>query len=170
VISVHDYLIDDTGFDWPRLLVEWTRLLPSQLTVWMMNRFGDLFLLYADGSVHMLDVGIGTVKRLAESRDEFLIKVDEGDNANQWLMIPLVDRLVAAGKVLKRGQCYGYIMSPVLGGDYTVENTSILPVAEHYSFNAYLHEQIKELPEGTPVQLVPINVPEKRRNTEPDGI
>jgi hypothetical protein len=153
--SVHDYLIDHAGFDWPQLLVGWARLLPSELTVWLMNRFGDLFLVYPDGSVHMLDVGAGRVERVADSRDDFRAKIDEGDNANQWLMIPLVDKLVAAGMRLGPGQCYGYKMPPVLGGDYTVANTCVLPIAEQYGFHADLHEQIKDVPDGTEVRLVP---------------
>jgi hypothetical protein len=41
-----------------------------------MNRFGDLFLAYKDGSVHMLDVGSGTVKRIADSRDDFRAMIE----------------------------------------------------------------------------------------------
>ena len=40
----------------------------------------------------MLDVGRGTLEKVAESRDDFAKKSDEDDNANQWLMIPLIDR------------------------------------------------------------------------------
>ncbi len=96
-MSVHDYLIDHIGFDWAHLLSGWERLLPTEFTVWLMNRFGDLFLILPDGSVSMLDIGAGSLTKLAESRDEFSRKIDEGDNAEDWLMIPLVDRLVAAG-------------------------------------------------------------------------
>jgi hypothetical protein len=157
--SVYDYLIDHSGFDWPQLLAGWARLLPAELTVWLMNRFGDLFLVYANGSVHLLDVGCGTVERVAESREDFRAKIDEGDTANQWLMIPLVDRLVGAGMIPGPGECYGYKLSPVLGGDYVVNNIAVLPVHEHYGFNAELHEQIKDLPNGAEVRLVPVNVP-----------
>jgi hypothetical protein len=85
-ISVHDYLLDQTGFDWPRLLSEWKWLLPSEFRVWMVNRFGDLFLLLPDGAVSMLDVGAGTLMKMAEDRDDFCRKVDEDDNANNWLI------------------------------------------------------------------------------------
>jgi hypothetical protein len=153
--SVHDYLIDHAGFDWPQLLAGWARLLPSEFTVWLMNRFGDLFLVYPDGSVHLLDVGAGSVDRIADGRSDFLTRIDQDDNANQWLMIPLVDEAVAAGLRPGPGQCYGYKVPPVLGGEYTVENTSVLPIAEHYGFHAELHERIKDLPDGTEIQIVP---------------
>ncbi|MDA1053475.1 MAG: hypothetical protein O3C40_23750, partial [Planctomycetota bacterium] len=34
-------------------------------------------------------------------------------------------------------------------GDYTVENAIVIPIHEHYSVNASIHEQIKDLPDGT---------------------
>ena len=131
-MSIQDYLIDHEGFDWRLLLTEWTWLVPNEFTIWLMNRFGDLFLVSDDGSVHMLDVGVGSLKEIARSRDDFHVKVKEVDNANDWFMIPLIDQLVGAGITLKKGQCYSYKQPPVLGGDYTIENTCVLRIAEHY--------------------------------------
>ena len=152
-MSIYDYLIDQRGLDWPSLLDEWTWLVPATFTVWMMNRFGDLFLVFDDGSVQMLDVGGGTLTSVAESRDDFADKMDEGDNANQWLMIPLIDRLVANGITLSEGQCYSYKQPPVLGGGYTVENTCVLPFREHFGFYGSIHRQLKDVSDGTQVVL-----------------
>ena len=152
-VTVHDYLIDHVDIDWAIVLRPWHWLLPEEFTVWLVNCFGDLFLVFDDGTVHMFDVGGGRVTQIARDRDDFLNLIDEGDNANQWLMIPLIDRLVAADVVLKPGYCYGYRQPPVLGGDYTVENTVVIPIAEHYSFHATIHEQIKDLPDGSQVTI-----------------
>lgn len=119
---IEDYMIDQDGIDWQTALSSWAWLVPSDFTIWLVSRFGDLFLVQSDGSVHMLDVGAGTLTRIAESRDDFCDKIDVGDNAAQWLMIPLVDRLVAAGMLLTSRQCYGFRQSPALGGDYSIEN------------------------------------------------
>ncbi len=152
-MSIHDYLIDHDGFDWPSLIAEWTWLVPNQFTVWLMNRFGDLFLVFEDGSVHMLDVGRGSLEQVANSREEFQAKVDEDDNANDWFMIPLVDQLVAAGMTRKEGECYSYKQLPVLSGDYTVENACALPIAQHYGAYGSIHNQIKDLPDEAQVVL-----------------
>jgi len=149
-----DYLIDHYEFDWPRILADWAWLLPhKEFTIWLMNRYGDLFLIFEDGTLHMLDVGNGSLEKLAENRDDFYRKIDEGDHANIWLMIPLVDLLIEAGKELLPGQCYTFITPPVLDGKYTVENTAILNIPEHYGVYAATHNQIKDLPDGTQVRL-----------------
>jgi hypothetical protein len=152
-MSIHDYLIDHRGFDWPSLFSEWTWLVPNELTVWLMNRFGDLILVFEDGSVYMLDVGGGTLERVANNRDDFAAKVDEDNNANEWFMIPLVDQFVAAGIELSDGRCYGYKKPPILGGDYTVDNSCVLPIAEHFAFHGSIHNQIKDVPDGSKVVI-----------------
>jgi hypothetical protein len=87
-MDVHDYLIDQNGKDWSELLSDWSSVLPSSFTIWLVNRFGDVFIVFEDGSIHMLDVGIGAIKRVADDRDHFTALLDIGDNANNWLMIP----------------------------------------------------------------------------------
>lgn len=150
-MSIHDYILDHRGFDWPELLRSWAWLLPRQFTIWIVNRFGDLFIVLGDGTIHMLDVGAGLLKKVAENRDDFGAKLDENDNANDWLMIPLVDRLVESGVTLKERECYSYRQPPVLGGDYTIDNTVVLPIHQHYAAYGGIHELIKDVPDGTEV-------------------
>jgi hypothetical protein len=152
-MELANYIIDHQNVDWPTVLADWVWLLPEELTVWLMNRYGDLFLVFNDGTVHMLDIGRGTVEQLAENRNDFALKIDEDDNVSDWLMVPLVDRLIEAGKGVHIGQCYSFIIPPILGGEYTVENTAILSITEHYSVYASIHQQIKDLPDGTQIVL-----------------
>lgn len=152
-MDLQDYLLDHEGFDWARLLASWAWLLPRELTVWVVNRFGDLFVVLDDGSVWRLDLGAGTFEKTAADRDEFCDHIDEGDNADTWLLVPLVDRLVAAGKVLSPGRCYGFRIPPVVGGAYSVDNINPLPVAEVYGWSGSFHEQIRDLPDGAEIEL-----------------
>jgi hypothetical protein len=152
-MNLNDYILDHSKVDWPNVLRDWLWLIPDHLTVWIMNRFGDLFVVLDDGTIHMLEIGGGRITKIAESRDDFADKIDGGENANQWLMIPLVDKLVSAGVRLSKGTCYGYRIPPVIGGDYTVENTAVVSIPEHYSFHADIHQQIKNVPDGAKVVL-----------------
>ena len=97
---------------------------------------------------------------LRTARDDFATKIDEGDNANDWLMIPWVDRLVAAGKLLEAGQCYSYVQLPIVGGDYSPENTRIVAIETHYAALGPIQEKLKDIPEGTQVDFH-VGVPPK---------
>ena len=152
-MDINDYLIDHQYYDWAMLLSEWNWLLPYDYRVWWMNKFGDLFLMFEDGSIHFFDVPCGTIEKIADSVDEFYELVNEGANANYWLMIPLVDKLMEAGVTMTEGRCYCFKISPILGGEYSLENSATLSVDEHFRGNAYIYEQIKDLPDGAKVRL-----------------
>ena len=66
-MDVTDYLIDQQGIEWPTLLRDWSPLLPESFTLWLVNRFGDSFVVFDDGSVNMLDIGAGLLERLADT-------------------------------------------------------------------------------------------------------
>jgi hypothetical protein len=153
-MNVNDYLLAQDGKDWPAIISDWQWIVPSAFTIWLVNRFGDVFLVPENGTVQMLDLGGGSLRQVASSREDFIKKIDEGDNANQWLMIPLVDKCVAAGLILGQGQCYSYILPPILGGKYTVENTEVCDVEVHYSLLAQIQRQVKDFPDGTKVTMV----------------
>lgn len=147
-MNVHDYLIDQASLDWQPLLEEWHWLLPPEFTIWLLTRVGDLFIALPDGSVHMLDVGAGTLQQVATDRDEFCANADNPDVANDWLMISVVDELVAAGTVLGPGQCYSFRKLPVFGGSYRSENRMVFPIREHFGAWGSVHRQIATLPSG----------------------
>lgn len=151
--KLNDYLIEQNGHDWQALLSDWDWMLPSVFTILFVNRFGDLFIKVNDGSIHMLDIGVGTLDHLASDWDNFCTQLDQWDNADQWLMIPLVDKCVSSGLVLGPDQCYSYKNPPILGGIYTVENVSICNLSVHYSFQGQILQQIKDLPDGTRVKV-----------------
>jgi hypothetical protein len=155
-MDLNNYLIAQSGKNWSVLLGGWGALLPENFNLWLVNRFGDLFIVPPDKSVHWLDVGGCTIQRVAESRSEFATKLDEGDNANVWLMIPLVDACVAAGLRPGTNQCYGYKIPPVLGGAYEIGNVELTDLAAHYGLLADIHAQTKDLPDGTKVRAVVI--------------
>jgi Domain of unknown function (DUF1851) len=112
-----------------------------------------LFITLPDGSIHMLEVGSGELSRVADSRDDACAKIDEPGVAEEWLMIPVVDQLIASECVLCPGQCYSYKMLPVLGGSYAPEGRALLPIREHFGAWGSLHHQISDLPDGAQIEI-----------------
>lgn len=150
-MKLENYLLETAGISWPTALSTWRWLIPSDLTVWFTNRFGDVFVVLKDNSIHRLNLDDGTLDRLADSREEFASKIDENENYNDWLMIPLVDRLVAAGVTLPSGKCYAFRQLPILGGSYDIENIATVDIAEHIAYLGEVYHQISDRPDGTKV-------------------
>lgn len=157
-MNIHDYLLKQGDQDWSSLLSDWADLLPeSDFTVWLVNRFGDVVLVLNDGTVHLLDVGAGTIERLAANRDEFASLMDVSDNADLWLLISLTDSCVAKGLRLGSDKCYGWKIPPSLGGKYDVDNVEPTDIAVHYKLLADIWRQTKDLPDGTRVKMVVVD-------------
>ena len=152
-MRIDDYLIAQEGIDWSSVLAAWSWRLPPRFTLWMVNRFAELVIVFEDGSVQMLHTDTAMLARLADSREHFCQVVDENDNGNDWLMIPLVDDLVAAGLTLGPGQCYCFKVPPALGGAYGVGNVAVISLCEHLSFLASFYEQLEGIPDGNHVVL-----------------
>jgi hypothetical protein len=64
-----------------------------------------------------------------------------------------VDRLVEAGVLLEPGQCYSFVTPPILGGEYSVENTMVVPITEHLGLYGSYHEQLRDVPDGSKVVI-----------------
>lgn len=150
---LQDYLIDQSGVDWSSALSNWSWLVPEKFTLWIVTRFADMFLVLPDQTVHMLDVGAGTLTKVAEDRDEFVTKIDDDENATNWLMIPLVDQLVNAGIRLRTGECYAFKLPPVLGGQYSVDNCVPMDVTQYLGAYASIHRQLIGVPDGAEIVL-----------------
>jgi hypothetical protein len=140
-MDINDYLLPVEGTDWRALLVDWLPELPDRFTLWLVNRFGDLFFVLDDGTVCGLDVRSGRLTRLAGSREEFGALLDAGDHAEQWLQLSLVDACVAAGLVPAEGQCYGFRQPLHLGGAATAGNVEVLGLPVHYALLAELRRR-----------------------------
>jgi hypothetical protein len=157
-MNVANYLINQEGKEWSKLLSGWLGLLPPSFTIWFVNRFGDVIAVFEDESVHLLNVGVGSIEQIADNREHFISLIGEHDNATDWLLVDLTDQCVAAGFTLKTNQCYSYKIPPILGGAYEVANVAPADLAAHYSFLADIYSQTKDLPDRTKVEIVVKNV------------
>lgn len=140
-MNINDYLIAQSGKDWPALLNYWIPPLPSHFRLWLVNRFGDAFVLLEGERVLRLDVGSGVCEEIAQDRQHFAKLLDIGDNAQAWLRFSLTDACRRAGMHLGEQECYGFKIPPTLGGKYEVSNLTTTHLAVHYSYQSYICKQ-----------------------------
>jgi hypothetical protein len=70
------------------------------------------------------------------------------------IRVAMDDQCVRLGMSLEAGQCYGFKVPPLFGGEYEPENIAPIDLAQNYAFLADIWSQTKEMPDGTQVRLV----------------
>src|SRR5688572_10921757 len=136
-----------------KLTENWTWLIGKDKKVLLISAIGDMFLTDNSKKVYWLDVGVGELKLVADGILDFVEKLKNIDQVNEWFMIDLITDLRLSDSKLKDGQLYSYKKLPITGGDYAVENFAPLDIEEHFGYTGDIQKQIKDLPDGTTVEL-----------------
>lgn len=135
------------------LLTEWRWLIGEESRMLLIAASGDIFLTDSIGNVFWLETGGGNFTRIASSVEDFETALGLKANQVEWLLAPVVEGLLGNGMLLAQGECYGYRILPALGGTYDGENRVPVSVREHIGFSGHVHHKIKDLPDGTQVEL-----------------
>jgi T6SS immunity protein Tdi1, C-terminal len=141
-----DLLTENPATDVATLFDDWQWLLKDEFRPLAWSKFGDCFLERRDGSVEMLDVVDGTVRKLAASRDEFYSLINMQENQEEWLMSLLVFDLHERELVPKPGECYAFTIHPLLGGKLVADNVMVMSLRVWCSMSGQLHQQLHDKP------------------------
>jgi len=133
----------------------WSWLVPEPWEPIICSMVAGVFLETPSNGVLWLDTGTGLVERVAQSRTHFEEIVRSSPNlVDEWFLPTLVERLHAAGKKPKKGECYGFTILPVFAeGKYDTDNMFVLPVREQLVGIADIHRQLNGLPNGASVRV-----------------
>jgi len=136
------------------LRTHWRWKLGDDWTLLLVSALGDVFVELAAGSVWWLSTATGSLELVADAREDFVALL-EGEQADEWFLPGLVDVLLAQGKALGPEDCYTFTVLPVFQeGSYRAENVRVVSAAWHFAATGQLLERIRQLPDGTAVQLV----------------
>lgn len=147
--------------DWPpHMLDEWRWLIGGQqFSIVAVTAMGSVFVADEEGIVQFLDTTEGQFTRVAESREKFESLFDSADNRRWLLWSFFVRELLHDGVVLRKGQCYGWKVLPVLGGEPDFDNVDPTDVPAYVAMQGQLHQQARSLPGGTRVAEVQVDPP-----------
>ena len=134
-------------------LASWRWKVGEASAVVALSLSGDIFYKDSSGHVHWLDTGAGTSEHLASSPSEFWTILANPDRAAELLLQPVVESFLQTYGPLPPGKCLGYRTLPVFGGDYSGANRVPLSTSEHFMFTGEVHQQIKDLPDGSQVKF-----------------
>ena len=153
-LSEKDLSIDFSHIDINRLMDSWYWLIGKDKTPILMTSIGDLFFSDEEGKFYWLDVGGGTFEKVAESISEFNKKLRDNHQIDEWFLLGLVERIKASGLKFKEGELFSYKKLPILGGEYEPHNFESKNIEVHFDLSGQIHKQIKDLPDGTKVEIV----------------
>ncbi len=156
-ISWDEITVPLEGIDGAALLFTWRWLVPEELQPIVLTAMGDLFLLEADsGEIHWLDVASGELTLVASSAEELQGLINEAENAQNWFMPEAVTAMRKAGMVLGGHQVYSLDHPAVLGGEFKPSNITPTDVYVHFNLHGQIHEQVRDLPEGTEITSIEV--------------
>jgi len=153
-LNWENIVIDFTEIDNNEIIKNWIWLIGEDKSPIMISCIGDMFLEGTGGKVYWLNVGDGTIEEVANSKEEFLSKMNESEISANWFMFGLVSEIYDSGLTPKPGKLFSYKVPPVVGGEYVPDNFEIKDIIEHFDFSGDLHKKIKDLPEGTPITIL----------------
>lgn len=139
------------------LLEDWNWLLREPCTLIAMNNFADMFLRDGKGKIHLLVVTSGSLTKIAESEAEFRNFVAATENQRAWFSLDLLTELEQAGMSLAPGVCFSFKKPLVLGGARAVSNIEVAPILVYVSMMGQIHQQLVDLPPGTPIAGIKIS-------------
>jgi len=131
----------------------WSWLLREPYTPLLFSTLGDVFLESEGGAVYWLNTGVGSLSRVADSAQQFRSLLGT-DRANDWFLPSLIQELRQAGKHLRAGACYSFVILPIFAeGKYEVSNLNPISAREHFNLTGNIHRQLHSAPDGTRVRL-----------------
>lgn len=151
-IDIEKYLIPTDKLDLTKVLSTWIWL-TSDKSIVALTKSGDALLKDNSGHLYFLDVGGGTIELKANNYHDFLENKLSYELTEELLLPAVVDKLEQHGIKLKSGQVYSYTILPIIGGTYDEKNMYALDIYEHYNLTGEIHFQLKDLPDGTKVEI-----------------
>lgn len=152
-ITWEDLQIDFSNINSENLLESWNWLIGNDKEPILISSIGDVFLQDKTGICYWLNVGEGIIEKIAESPSEFKSKLKDKEIVEEWFLVELVAEIKKTGMELIKNNLYGYKTIPILGGEYKPENFELTDIEVHFELSGIIHQQIKDLPDGTKINI-----------------
>lgn len=135
------------------LHTHWAWALSGSARLIAQNHFGNLLVELIDRSVWRICPEDLSASKLAESAAELSVLWADDEFKADWTVENWVDAAKSKLGQLGEGQCYGFRVWPVLGGEYSAENMVVKSLVEWLAVSGDVGRQVKDLPPGTPIRL-----------------
>ena len=119
-----------------------------------LTKFSDWIFERADGSLHHLSIQDGSTEPICGTRNALSRALADPEAADRYLCATFTERAERAGLRLKEGECYSWIVPPVLGGSYDQENVRPFAIGGYQLVMTQVAQLARHVPEGTEVERI----------------
>jgi len=105
----------------------------------------------ADGMIVHLDPETGSMDPVAETISSFLDRVWK--NPYDLIDLAIFEEWFDSGKTFELSERLAPVFPFILGGGETIDDLYAADILERAEFNAYIYEQLKDVPDGVQVEL-----------------
>ncbi len=159
-MTLDDLTVNFSHLNREDILSDWVWLTGDAKLPILLSASGDAFLQDTnDGYIYWLDTATAELFKVADNADEFQSLLSDKEFVVNHLSVNMVGDLIKNNITLDQGQIYSYKQPPVLGGEYALQNVEAIDVLVHFSFSGQIHEQVKDLPKGTKVNDIKLEIP-----------
>ncbi len=155
-LTLNDLTINPEGVDLDELLSDWNWAMPEPMRPVLLTALGDLFAQGETGVVYFVDVIEGHIRVVAEDGSVFEDLLSDMEFVTDHFFPSRIVELRETGIELEANQVYSHQLPLVLGGNDELENYETSDVRVYISIQGQIHEQVKDLPEGTVISDVEI--------------
>ncbi len=154
-MDLNDLTVNISHLDRSSLLEDWVWLIGTKNLPILVTASGDVFLQHTEtGKISFMSVVSGKTNDIVDSIDAFRTRLTETDFVTEYFAVNLVGDLIQSGVKLDHNQIYSYRVPPALGGEFAIENIETTDIRVHFSLTGQIHEQIKDIPEGTIIDAI----------------
>ncbi|MBO9671011.1 MAG: DUF1851 domain-containing protein [Sphingobium sp.] len=118
-----------------------------------INPFGHLILKDELGCYSYCDPELLVLTDVADGDEALFAYMADPDVREVWESTRLIEQARAALGELGPGRSYHWKIAPALGGAYEQDNIATVSIEELVRFTGSLARQIKDLPDGTTIEL-----------------
>ncbi|MFN8009918.1 MAG: DUF1851 domain-containing protein [Holophagaceae bacterium] len=154
-ITLEDLTVNFRHLNASTLLEDWEWLLGTKKLPILLAAIGNAFVQdVEDGRVHVLDVGSGELRFIAEDSESFRKLLNHREFVADEFVVQIIGDFLLEGPRLLPGQIFSFKRPPVLGGEYAAENLEPTDIEVHFSVLGQIHQQVREMPPGTPISEI----------------
>jgi hypothetical protein len=161
-LTLEDLTISPEGIDPVELLVDWEWAMEKLMLPILVTAMGDVFAQSDSGEVCFVDVVSGEIVAVCDSTEAFEEALDDDEFISEFFYPERVQELRQAGLTLSDRNVYSHKLPLVVGGEDDVANFEATDAVVHVSVHGQIHRQVRDLPDGAPLDGIKIIPPDVR--------